>query len=130
MPAVSISKDGTEKLLGKMIVSVWGFKRPQNTTEYDILVGVWFRSLNAISDYPEPVYDMAFERWFGLAKATDSPPRPGDILTHCGHAMADLERDPEMCERVRLWREKRRQKIDSLFIEEDNNNKIGNDDES
>nr|DAN57659.1 MAG TPA: Loader and inhibitor of phage G40P [Caudoviricetes sp.]DAN71033.1 MAG TPA: Loader and inhibitor of phage G40P [Bacteriophage sp.] len=127
---MSISMEATEKLLEKMIVSVWGFKRPQNTTEHDILVGVWYQSLNAIGDYPEPVYDMAFGRWFGLARATDSPPRPGDILTHCGHVMADLGRDPKMRERVRLWREERRKKIDSLLAEEDNDNKIGNDDES
>ena len=127
---MSISHEATEKLLEKMIVSVWGFKRPQNTTEHDILVGVWYQSLNAIGDYPEPVYDMAFGRWFGLARATDSPPRPGDILTHCGHVMADLGRDPKMRERVRLWREERRKKIDSLLAEEDNDNKIGNDDES
>nr|DAW79182.1 MAG TPA: Loader and inhibitor of phage G40P [Caudoviricetes sp.] len=127
---MSISMEATEKLLEKMIVSVWGFKRPQNTTEHDILVGVWYQSLNAIGDYPEPVYDMAFGRWFGLARATDSPPRPGDILTHCGHVMTDLGRDPKMRERVRLWREERRKKIDSLLAEEDNDNKIGNDDES
>lgn len=127
---MSISHEATEKLLEKMIVSVWGFKRPQNTTEHDILVNVWYQSLNAIGDYPEPVYDMAFGRWFGLARATDSPPRPGDILTHCGHVMADLGRDPKMRERVRLWREERRKKIDRLLAEEDNDNKIGNDNES
>lgn len=127
---MSISHEATEKLLEKMIVSVWGFKRPQNAMEHDILVGVWYQSLNAIGDYPEPVYDMAFGRWFGLARATDSPPRPGDILTHCGHVMADLGRDPKMRERVRLWREERRKKIDSLLADENNNNKIGNDDES
>lgn len=127
---MSISPEATEKLLEKMIVSVWGFKRPQNTTEHDILVGVWYQSLNAIGDYPEPVYDMAFGRWFGLARATDSPPRPGDILTHCGHVMADLGRDPKMRERVRLWREERRRKIDSLLADENSNNKIGDGDES
>ena len=127
---MSISHEATEKLLEKMIVSVWGFKRPQNTTERDILVGVWYQSLNAIGDYPEPVYDMAFGRWFGLARATDSPPRPGDILTHCGHVMADLGRDPKMRERVRLWREERRRKIDSLLADENDNDKIGDGDES
>ena len=127
---MSISHEATEKLLEKMIVSVWGFKRPQNAMEHDILVNVWYQSLNAIGDYPEPVYDMAFGRWFGLARATDSPPRPGDILTHCGHVMADLGRDTKMRERVRLWREERRRKIDSLLADENNNNKIGNDDES
>lgn len=127
---MSISHEATEKLLEKMIVSVWGFKRPQNTTEHDILVNVWYQSLNAIGDYPEPVYDMAFGRWFGLARATDSPPRPGDILTHCGHVMADLGRDPKMRERVRLWREERRRKIDSLLADENSNNKIGDGDES
>jgi hypothetical protein len=127
---MSISPKATEKLLEKMIVSVWGFKRPQNTMEHDILVDVWYQSLNAIGDYPEPVYDMAFGRWFGLARATDSPPRPGDIIAHCGHVMADLGRDPKMRERVRLWREERRKKIDSLLADENNNNKIGNDDES
>lgn len=127
---MSISWEATEKLLEKMIVSVWGFKRPQNTTEHDILVGVWHQSLNAIGDYPEPVYDMAFGRWFGLARATDSPPRPGDILTHCGHVMADLGRDPKMRERVRLWREERRRKIDSLLADDNNNDKIGDSDES
>ena len=127
---MSISHEATEKLLEKMIVSVWGFKRPQNTMEYDILVNVWHQSLNAIGDYPEPVYDMAFNRWFGLARATDSPPRPGDIVAHCGHVMADLGRDPKMRERVRLWREERRKKIDSLLADEDNDSKIGNGDES
>lgn len=127
---MSISHEATEKLLEKMIVSVWGFKRPQNTTEHDILVNVWYQSLNAIGDYPEPVYDMAFGRWFGLARATDSPPRPGDIVAHCGHVMADLGRDPKMRERVRLWREERRKKIDSLLADEDNDSKIGDGDES
>lgn len=127
---MSISHEATEKLLEKMIVSVWGFKRPQNTMEHDILVNVWYQSLNAIGDYPEPVYDMAFGRWFGLARATDSPPRPGDILAYCGHVMADLGRDPKMRERVRLWREERRRKIDSLLADEGNNDKIGDGDES
>ena len=127
---MSISPEATEKLLEKMIVSVWGFKRPQNTTEHDILVSVWYQSLNTIGDYPEPVYDMAFGRWFGLARATDSPPRPGDILTHCGHVMADLGRDPKMRERVRLWREGRRKKIDSLLADEGSNSKIGDGNES
>lgn len=127
---MSISYEATEKLLEKMIVSVWGFKRPQNTTEHDILIGVWYQSLNAIGDYPEPVYDMAFGRWFGLARTTDSPPRPGDIIAHCGHVMADLGRDPKMRERVRLWREERRKKIDSLLADENSNDKIGDGDES
>lgn len=127
---MTISHEATEKLLEKMIVSVWGFKRPQNTMEHDILVGAWYQSLNAIGDYPEPVYDMAFGRWFGLARATDSPPRPGDIIAHCGHVMADLGRDPKMRERVRLWREERRRKIDSLLADENNNDKIGDGDGS
>lgn len=106
-----------EKIVKRLIATVWGFKRPQSDEEYAELVDTWRDSLNFNdTTYPKAIYLEAVTSWLSEATADSRPPLPGDIVAHCKKVMAKIDKDPVRGPKMRKWQEDYREaRIEQLI---------------
>lgn len=111
-----VDMDTAEKIIKRIIASVWRFRKPRTEKEHADLVETWRDALNfSKSTYPANIYLDAVTSWLSDATEDTNPPMPGDILAHCSKVMERIAADPERGPKMRAWLEARREaRIDQL----------------